>query len=89
MFSDFGAAAAGGKDLGRIEKPVGIEYAFDAHHRIKVGFAEHEIHKIFLLVTDAVLAAKRAADSDTQFHDLFAHAENLVDLIGIAAIKQD
>ena len=89
MFSDFAAAAAGWKDLGRIQKSVWVEYALNAQHRIKVGFVEDEIHKIFLLVTDAVLAAERPADIDTQFHDLFAHAKNLVDLIGIAAIKQD
>ena len=89
MFSDFGAAAARGKDLRRIQKARRIEYALDAHHRVQIGFAEDKIHEIFLLVADAVLTTKGTADSDTQLHDFFTHAKNLVDLIGIPAIKQD
>src|SRR2546427_1389416 len=89
VLSDFRTATARWKDLGGIQPSIGIEHAFDAHHRIEIGLGEDEIHKFLLLETDAVLAAERSANVDTQLHDFFAHAENFVDLLGIAAIKKD
>src|SRR5262245_29993794 len=89
MLADLCAAPAAGEYFVGIEKPGRIEDLFDAHHRLKVGIREDQIHEIFFLVPDTMFAAKRPSDSDTQFHDLFAHAEDLVDLIGIAAIEKN
>src|SRR6266850_3870361 len=89
VLSDFRAGTARWKDLAGVQESIGIEHSFDAHHRVEIRFGEDQIHKLLLLEADAVLAAEGSANADTQLHDFFAHAENFVDPIGMAAIKKD
>src|SRR5262249_32061878 len=88
-FADLGAAAARGKYLGGVKKPVGIEDLFDAHHGLEVRVSEYEIHEIFFLESDAMFAAQRTAHLDAKLHDLLAHAENLFHLLRITAVKEN
>jgi hypothetical protein len=58
VFSNLGTAAPRGKNLGGIQKPVGIEHTLDEHHGIQVALSEHKAHEILLFVTDTVLSAQ-------------------------------
>ena len=89
MASDFGATAPGRKYLGRIQQPIRIENTLHLHHYIEVRVGEDHIHIFFLLVSDTVFSAQGSADADAQFHDVVAHSEYPLDLIGNARIEKD
>src|SRR5262249_6204371 len=89
VLSNFGTTATRGENFAGIQKTIGVEYTLDAHHRIQVGFVKNKSHKVLLFVTNPVLSAQGTTHIDTQLHDLFAHCENLIDMIRIPAVKQD
>src|SRR5690606_8322232 len=68
--TELGTAMQLRKHLARIEKPLGIERAFDALLLLQVLFAEHRAHEVALLDADPMLAGKDPADLDAEPQDV-------------------
>src|SRR5712692_2981537 len=89
VLANLSTTPAAGKNLGGIQKTVGIEDPLHTHHRFEVRLRKDQVHEIFLLVSNAVLAAQRSADIDAKLHDLFAHPEDFLDLIRKPAVEKN